>query len=29
MQALYLTVAIIIVLQLKSADIVPFIYFQF
>lgn len=28
-QALYLTVAIIIVLQLKSADIVPFIYFQF
>lgn len=29
LQALYLTVAIIIVMQLKSADIVPFIYFQF
>lgn len=28
-QALYLTTAIIIVMQLKSADIVPFIYFQF
>ena len=29
LQALYLTTAMIIVMQLKSADIVPFIYFQF
>ena len=29
LQAFYLIVAIIIVMQLKSADIVPFIYFQF